>query len=315
VFWVFRSSCTSIALPLYLLTGCSDQQTASTVEPPRTVDLDYRPELSSPAYPVGAGPVVCIDEAHNNFHTAVGTYLPFAELLRRDGYVVERSVDAISIDVLQRCGIYVIADAQPPESRGDPPTFAAGEIGVLDDWVTGGGSLFIITDHMPDPGAVADLAASFGIEVHNGYVLNGGATGTERPIVFSRADGTILDDPVTNGRSAEETVGVVATFTGSAFRAGEGFRPILVFGPERRSWMPDEYWRFSPNTPTVDVSGWLQGGVGVFGEGRLAFFAEAAMFTAQVFDQGGVRAGMNAPAAEDNAQLLLNVVHWLSGLL
>jgi hypothetical protein len=55
--------------------------------------------------------------------------------------------------------------------------------------------------------------------------------------------------------------------------------------------------------------------VGEFGEGRLAFFAEAAMFTAQVFDQGRVRAGMNAPEAEDNQQLLLNVMRWVVGLL
>ena len=79
--------------------------------------------------------------------------------------------------------------------------------------------------------------------------------------------------------------------------------------------MPVEYWEFPEGTPTQDVSGWSQGGVGKHGEGRVAFFGEAAMFTAQVFAQGSVRAGMNAPEARDNLQLLLNVMRWLAGIL
>jgi len=39
------------------------------------------------------------------------------------------------------------------------------------------------------------------------------------------------------------------------------------------------------------------------------------MFTAQVFNQGKIRFGMNHLLAKDNAKLLLNVVHWLSGLI
>ena len=223
------------------LTACSDQQTASTVEPPRTVDQSYHPVLERPAYQVGQGPVVCVDETHNNFHTSAGTYLPFAELLRRDGYVVERFQEAPAPESLASCAILVIADAQPPAQSSDPPTFSSDEIDLLYEWVVSGGSLFVITDHMPDPGAIAKLAEAFGIEVNNGYVLNGGATGTERPIVFNRADSTIADDPVTNGRSPAERVEVVATFAGAAFRGPEPMRPILILGEGRRSWIPEEY--------------------------------------------------------------------------
>ena len=42
-----------------------------------------------PAFAPGAGPLVCVDEAHNNYHTANGRYRPFADLLRGDGYWVE----------------------------------------------------------------------------------------------------------------------------------------------------------------------------------------------------------------------------------
>ena len=76
------------------LIGCSPRGdeaiTASSVEPPRTADMGYRPRIPDVAYAEGGGPVVCVDETHNNFHTSVGTYRPFADVLRRDGYVVER---------------------------------------------------------------------------------------------------------------------------------------------------------------------------------------------------------------------------------
>ena len=51
-------------------------------------DLEFRPLIIDPAFEISAGPVVLIDEAHFNFHTAEGRYKPFAELLRRDGYIV-----------------------------------------------------------------------------------------------------------------------------------------------------------------------------------------------------------------------------------
>jgi hypothetical protein len=292
------------------------QQTASTVEAPRTVDRSFRFEISTPAFAPGRGPVVQVDEAHNNFHTALGTYLPFAELLRQDGYVVQRAVEKISPRLLNSCGIYVIADAQPPASKGDPPTFSQEEIETLNRWVAEGGSLFVITDHRPDPGAVADLAGSFGISVSNGYVLNGILEGEEKPIVFFRRRGDRLaEHAITTGRSRAEQVNQVATFAGSAFKAGEKFVSLLILGPERRSWLPREYWTFTEKTPSIPVEGWSQGGVMVFGSGKLAFFSEAAMFTAQVFAQGKVKAGMNSPLAADNPRLLLNVMHWLSGLL
>lgn len=290
------------------------QQTASTVEPPRTVDRSFRYPIKSPAYREGRGPVVLIDEAHNNFHTAVGTYLPFADLLRQDGYVVNRAKDKISEELLSLKAIYVIADAQPPAKIGDPPTFSEEEIHILNEWVKKGGALFVITDHMPDPGAIKDLAFSFGIEVSNGYVMAGPPPGRSGPTLFHKTDGSLADHPLTEGRRPDEQVRRVATFAGSAFRCKEGFQPLLILGEGFRSWMPEEYNKFPPGTPNIDVAGWYQGGVKTYGEGRIAFFAEAAMFTAQIFANGRVKAGMNHPFGQDNARLLLNILHWLSGI-
>ena len=291
----------------------SSQLTASTVEPPRTVDTSFSYAIKNPAYPEGKGPVILIDEAHNNFHTAVGTYLPFAELLRQDGYVVKRAKDKISQELLKSGMVYVIADAQPPFEAGDPPTFSEEEIRILNLWVKNGGALFLITDHMPDPGAIADLALSFGIEVSNGYAMQGPPPGAPGPALFQKKDGSLADHILTRGRGKEEQVSRVATFGGSAFRGGEGCQPLLILGKGYRSWMPVEYSKFPPGTPSIDVSGWYQGGVLPYGEGRIAMFAEAAMFTAQVFAEGRVKAGMNHPLGRDNVRLLLNIIHWLSG--
>jgi len=305
----------SLSLVAFVYGAGHPHQTASTVEPPRTVDKSFSCVIKNPAYPEGKGPVVLIDEAHNNFHTAVGTYLPFADLLRQDGYVIERAKEKISKELPKLGVIYVIADAQPPFKVGDPPTFAEEEIRVLNEWVKKGGALFVITDHMPDPGAIKDLALSFGIEVSNGYVMQGPPPGRPGPMLFQKRGGSLADHFLTNGRGSDEKVHRVATFAGSAFRCEQGFQPILILGEGFRSWMPKEYNKFPPGTLNIDVSGWYQGGVMPYGNGRVAFFAEAAMFTAQVFANGRVKAGMNHPLGRDNARLLLNILHWLSNLL
>jgi hypothetical protein len=301
-------------LVLAALVGCGPDggaaRTSSTVEPPRTVDASYRPVIPEPAFQANQGPVVCVDETHNNFHTSVGTYAPFTDALRTDGYRVRRFTERGS-EALAGCGVLVIADAQPPARSGDPPTFPSVEVEEINRWVKGGGALFLITDHMPDPGAVQDLASSFGIELHDGYVFLGSPEEASGAILFREEDGTLSTDPLFRGMGPDDEVTQVATFLGAALRGPEAFRSLLTLGPGARSWAPRQYYRFQNDTPVVDVSGWSQGGVLEFGSGRLAVFGEAAMFTAQIFDDGRVKAGMNAPEARDNLRLLLNVMRWL----
>src|SRR5262245_65730591 len=62
---------------------------AAEIKAQQVPDPDFKPPVEKPAYAEGKGPVVLIDEAHFNFHTASGRYKSFADLLRRDGYVVQ----------------------------------------------------------------------------------------------------------------------------------------------------------------------------------------------------------------------------------
>ena len=79
--------------------------------------------------------------------------------------------------------------------------------------------------------------------------------------------------------------------------------------------MTKEEGKFPVNTPKIDVEGWYQGGILERGKGRLAFFGEAGMFTAQKISKDKIKFGMNVPNAKENAQFLLNVFHWLSNIL
>jgi hypothetical protein len=301
-------------LPAAPTSGGACQDYDAPQEPPRIGDPAFLPAIDAPAFAQGEGPVVLFDEGHNNFHLADGTYSPFVKLLERDGYVVKRNDSVFDAEALAGCDILVIVDAMPRDVDDPYSTFSRDEIAALVDWVHGGGALFLITDHMPDPFAVEKLARAFGIIVLDGYVLNGLPEREERPMVFDRKSGTLADHAVTRGRGDSERIESVATFTGCAFR-GKDLEPLLVFGKGRESWSPDEYWQFPPGTATVDVAGWYQGAVAEFGEGRIAFFGEAAMFTAQLFGDQRIPAGMNLPVAEENARFLLNVLHWLSGIL
>jgi len=77
----------------------------------QVADPDFKPPIASPAYNPGRGPVVLVDEAHHNFHTATGRSQPFAELLRRDGYRVEASAVPFTKESLKRARMHVISNA------------------------------------------------------------------------------------------------------------------------------------------------------------------------------------------------------------
>jgi hypothetical protein len=52
-----------------------------------------------------------------------------------------------------------------------------------------------------------------------------------------------------------------------------------------------------------------------YGRGRAAFVGEAAVFTAQVAGPERLTMGMNRPEASQKQQFLLNLMHWLTGLV
>ena len=280
-------------------------------------DRNYLPAIGKPRYAAGKGPVVCVDEAHFNFHTLGERFFAFGELLRRDGYQVQPNKVKFG-PALAACRVLVISNAQPSADDWDqypyptPSAFTAAEIAAVHHWVEDGNALLLIADHMPLAGAASGLAAAFDVEFMDGFALR--EPQDDQPDMFQRADQTLRVHVITQGRNPRESVNAIRTFTGQAFHAPRA-EALLVFPAGYNLLMPRKAWQFSDETRRLPVSGWLQGAVQQEGKGRAAFFGEAAMFSAQLAGPGREPMGMNAPGAKENFQLVLNLLHWLDKTL
>ena len=282
----------------------------------QVADSSFKPPIGSPAHAVGTGPVVAIDEAHANFHRAGGRYMPFAELLRRDGYRVRSNTAPFARAALDSFRVLVIANALAPENEQrwvlpNPSAFSVAEIAAVREWVRDGGSLLLIADHMPMAGAAADLALEFGAVFGNGFASD--STGNTGPIRFRRADQTLQPHPILEGRNRAERIDSVTSFTGQAFRLIGPGTPLMVL---RRSTLilPIVAWQFPDSIPRMRADGMLQGAAVQFGRGRVVLLGEAAMLSAQLGGPQRQPMGMNHPVAAQNPQFVLNVLHWLTRL-
>lgn len=268
-------------------------------------DTTFRPAVDGPAFPAGTGPRVLIDEGHHNFHRVDGRYGPFAGLLRRDGFRVGAHRGAFTAASLREADILVIANAlgdDGPWVLPARPAFTADEIAVVRTWVEAGGALLLIADHMPFPGSMLEMGRAFGVEWTDGFAME---SPEERGILtLRRGDGTMRPGPV--------AVDSVVAFTGSVFRLTAPGEPALVIGPGVKDYLPEQAWVFTEDTPAPAAEGMLMGALLRRGQGRVAAFGEAAMFSAQL--QGARREpmGFNHPGAPQNGQFTLNVVRWLA---
>jgi hypothetical protein len=302
-------------------------------------DTSFRHAVQSPAYDRDAGPVVCIDESHANRHTISGTYIPFATLVRDDGYRVQGFSVPWSATALQGCAVLVVANAVAPVNARDralphPRAFSKPELDTLVAWLGAGGSLLLIADHAPWPGAVADLGLVLGVEMLDAFAAPGdsGAVialfgtpavsdsawrqyASDRGLPFRliagavTSPGTLGSHPILQGRTASERIRWVVTFTGHAFYPSSRIHPLLVFGPRAIASLD------RPDAATFPIGGWLQAGALELGRGRAVVLGEASMCTAQVGGPRRIRTGINIPEAPDNAQFCLNVVRWLTKVL
>lgn len=274
------------------------------------------PDTGPPAFETGQGPIVGIDEAHYNFHTAGGRYRPFAELLRKDGYRVRRFAHPLTAETLDEVQILVISNAIAKEQEVDwrlpsLPAFTDDEVVAVESWVRDGGRLMLIADHMPHPGAAANLARSLGIVFYNGYALN--ADGT-RWMTFKKSDGSLEDHAVTSDEGGGD-IPFVKTFSGQAFRplAGTDATPLFHLADDSYVLLPSDPQDLGDATPRIPGVELLQGALVNHGYGRVAVFGEAATFTAQVRGRADNKpAGMNHPDAPHNARFLLNIMRWLA---
>ncbi len=279
-------------------------------------DTSYDPEIPNPMYAKGKGTVVYIDEGHFNFHTKGGRYKPFATILEKDGYVVKSYTGLFETEKLSQVKILVIANALNKEnadgnwSLPTPSAFTPKEVTALDNWVKNGGSLFLIADHMPWPGANAKLASVFGFTFHNGFNID-----VINPSYFLRSNRTVVPNIITTGRDSSETIYSIPNTEGQAITIPDDAHSILMFDNNAMMLMPDTAWVFHSTTPLINIAGWSQAAYKQYGKGRVVVCGEASMFSAQIGEPGKRKMGMNRFDAPDNYKLLLNIIHWLDGKL
>ncbi len=274
-------------------------------------DTTFNPVIQNPEYETGKGSLVFIDEGHHNFHTKNGRYLPFAKLLEKDGYVVKGYKGEFTKKRLDTGKILVIANALNEVNVNNwslptPSAFTEEEFKIVEKWVHDGGSLFLIADHMPWPGAAEKLAAVFGFKFFNGFnfdVIN--------PAYFRASDGTIAKNIITLGRDSSETVKEIPCTEGQAFQIPNDANQILIFDKSSMILLPDTAWVFHSSTKMMEITGWSQGAYKKFVKGRVVVFGEASMFSAQISEPENRKMGMNSFDAVDNHKLLLNIIHWL----
>jgi hypothetical protein len=309
----------------------------------QVADTTFNTKLTKPAFTT-KHPVVVIDQAHGNFHTASGRYKPLAELLRSDGYTVVEGTQKFDTTIHGDVLIIANAETDVPKGTPQPPAFTPAECDAVYEWVKKGGSLLLIADHTPYGAAAANLGAKFGVEMGKGFVFDPDTAhivDAPTTLLYSAENKLLGEHGITRGRNDGERVRRVVAFTGQSLSVPPGATALMRIGPdafelhtqeEMERVVPKLGYEGMNRVRTADAAyvaemkerhgaaGKAQGIALRVGKGRVVMMGEAAMFSAQVFKftyegkpvEG--KMGMNAEGNDDR-QFALNVLHWLSGLL
>jgi hypothetical protein len=284
----------------------------------QVADPDFDTKVAKPAYTT-KHPMVFLDEAHHNFHTASGRYKPFADLITNDGYKVIPNKQKFSKATLKGCDVLVISNALGAVVMGSPeasnPAFTEEECDAVRDWVRQGGNLLLIADHAPMGAANERLGLRFGVEMSKGYTGDPAnrddASTSDSNLKFNLENKLLGDHAITRGRNESERVSRVISFTGQSLKGPNDSIAFMKLADTAVDFTPGP--QGSEGT-TKSAAGRAQGIAFKFGKGRVVVLGEAGMMSAQLAGPDKRKFGMNRPGI-DNRQLALNIMHWLSGLL
>ena len=275
-------------------------------------DLSEAEPIQNPAYPA-MGPVILFDEGHGNFHTMAGTYKPFVRLLTADGYRFRLLTEEIDTSRLLAADVLVIANPADPLKQL--------EINALVDWVKGGKSLLLISDHPPFASPLQELCHRFEVKLSGMWTADPDQKEPNAPsptwIRYQRSKGGLGEHPVFEGRFPDERIDTVTAFTGQSIHSEKGTALLKLSGHAR------DYETREQSQEAVGGKSAVEGGFGAqavaieFGKGRILVVGEAGMLTTQVIRFlffNLEKFGFNRPG-NDNRQFVLNIMHWLTRLI
>ena len=271
---------------------------------------------------------VMLDQAlHNIMATASGGYRPLVRVLTDSGFDVASNTLPFSLARLAATDVVVIAnpngaDERAPVGERAASAFTSAEIGVIHEWVLGGGGLLLVTDHYPTGVAARTLAEKFGVKLSGGWTddpANRRSLPGYGPIfgylVFSLENGLLPDHAITRGANEDEKIEGVSTVTGGSMEGPPGSVSLLRLSPTAVDWIPSSTPRAPSNTPPqpqtrdfnpcpscdqVSSAGHSQGLAFDFGRGRVVIIGEM-----------GALVDYSVPGMQ-NRQFALNIVRWLN---
>lgn len=268
-------------------------------------DTAFAINIDNPRY-FAEGPVIAIDGGHNNFHKINSGFSAFARLMEADGYITDEILE-INESNLNSIDILVIANPLHEINVGNwslptPSAFDENEIQIISNWVSNGGKLLLIADHMPMAGSASSLAGAFNVEYANGFSMS--SLRSWPPDLYTKSQGELLENTFTKG------IDSLAGFTGSAIKKVDSAIIIAEFPSDHKLYLPETAWEFEQNCEVKPLDNYCLGLAFKFGKGKIICMSEAAMFTAQLA-QGKYPVGFNSAKAKSNIAFILNTIHWL----
>jgi hypothetical protein len=279
-------------------------------------DMEFSYVNASPAWPAGGGPEILLSTRESGF-VERGSLDPLARLAETDGFKVSR-IDGPLTGPFDGT-ILVIANPflesfKEYPAMTPPSAFSPEEIEAVRKWVEGGGSLLLLADHAPLGGGSSDLAKAFGFEFLNGHTAQTAAadSGDRRVVItFTPDNGLASESPLTDGSTGREKVARFQAFGGQSFIPPADARPVLTIPQGWSAIFTYRLEREIRTAPRIDASGMSQGATLEYGKGRVAVFAEAGGFTAQIID-GEEKFGFNTPEGAGNPEFILATLRWLA---
>jgi hypothetical protein len=261
-----------------------------------TVDEEFDPPVSDPAFPHGSGPRIVVDERHRNVVSLASYMRPVGRFLEKDGYVLRRGTSAFDKTSLADAGIVIIANAQGPEGApAGTQAFPDGEVKALERWVKAGGGLLLIADRAPFGEPARSLARAFGATPDNNTILmkgeDGKPTGVLTIDIASHGD---PKHPIFSGVSqVVYVVGESLSGPGAILKAPPG----TYSGPTAQATQGPS----AGGKPLVLAF--------AYGSGRVVMIGDAGIASAFGSVGGQTHRGISEA---DNARFVRNVVRWLA---
>jgi hypothetical protein len=275
-------------------------------------DLSVPVPFKNPSY-IEKGPVILFDESHDNFHTANEGYKPFVQLLTADGYRFRSSSEELSEVCLATADVLIIANALEPLSDS--------EINAVAEWVNGGKSLLLISDHPPFASPMRALCKRFGVNLSGAWTSDPAQKEPDANIStwirYRRSKGALGEHPILEGRYPgypHERINVITSFTGQSIHSETGIS-LLKLSDQALDYETREQSQKAIGGKSA--AGRAQAVAIEFGKGRIVVLGEAGMLTAQVirFLFFTIKKfGFSRPG-NDNCQFALNIMHWLTRLI